>query len=159
MKSWSAFVLSALCASAALAEPPPSPALSAPGQKAASALIEKALVAPLKKAETRRSRFSREGPVAAERRIRVLDAEALTDARGKHFVRFAIDVRRPYDQDQAWEQDAVIGCAYPEDKRVFVRSGDEYLPASSLLGKDVEPEPSACRVSPVGAAVQAAAGA
>ena len=110
MKSWSVFVLSALCASAALAEPPPAPSVA--GQQATSALV---------------------------------------DVRGKRFVRFAIDVRRPYDEDQAWQQDAVLGCAYPEDRRVFVRSGDAYVPAASLLGKDVEPEPSACRAAVVGA--------
>ena len=148
MKSWFAFVLSALCASAALAEPPPA-------QQAASALVDKLLVAPLKKAESRRSKFSRERPVAIERRVRVLDSELLTDVHGKRFVRFAIDVRHPYDEDRAWEQDAVLGCAYPEDKRVFVRNGDEYHPAASLLGKDVEAEPSACRTATVVAVVGA----
>ena len=150
MKSWSAFVLSTLCASAVLAEPP-SPVPNAPAQQAASALVETMFVAPLKKAESRRSRFSREAPVAVQRRIRVLDATALTDARGKRFVRFAIDVRRPYDEARAWEQDAVLGCAYPEDKRVFVLNGEDYVPAASLLGKDVEPEPSACRAAAIGA--------
>jgi hypothetical protein len=140
MKSWLAVVLSVSCASVAFAEPP---------QQAASALIDKLLVAPLKKAESRRSKFSREAPVAVQRRIRMLDAELLTDVQGKRFVRFAIDVRRPHDEDEQWHPYVVLGCAYPEDKQVFVRSGEEFVPASSLLGKDVEPSQSACRAAQV----------
>ena len=142
MKAWLTLVLCASCVSPALAEPPAAPDRAA--QQAASKLVDEVLVTPLPRPERRRSRFSREGPVASQRRVCVLDAELLTDTRGKRFVRFAIDVRRP-DEDEKWRRDAILGCAYPDDDQVFVRQDEEYLPAASLLGKDTEPEPGACR--------------
>ena len=56
MKKSSLFLLSMLCASVALAEPPaPAPA----AKQDAAALVNQQLVQPLKQAEARRSRFSR----------------------------------------------------------------------------------------------------
>jgi hypothetical protein len=77
----------------ALAEPPAVPPTVA--QKAAAALVRRMLIEPLKKSESRRSRFSRAAPVAVERRVRVLDARAQTDAHGRSFVRCAVDARYP----------------------------------------------------------------
>jgi hypothetical protein len=138
-----------LCVSAAFAEP------GAPldTKRATSALVEEQLLLPLKKAEAKRSRFSRAAPVTLERRLRVLDAAALTDARGKAFVRFAIDERRFADQG-AWTKDSVLGCAYLNEQEVFVRRGRGYLPARSMLGKEAEERPGACQAVPAsGAAV------
>jgi hypothetical protein len=140
-----------LCASAALAEPPADDA-----QRAASELVNKQLLAPLQKAESRRSRFSRAAPVAVERRVRVLDRVALTDARGRQFVRFAIDERRLRGKQSPWAQASVVGCAYPGEREVFVRRGKGYLPARSLLGADEQERADVCRAAP-GAAGQLAA--
>jgi hypothetical protein len=129
-----------------LAEPPAPP--TGEGGRAAAALVEKELVRPLSKAEARRSRFSRAAPVALERRVRILDSVALLDVRGKSFVRFAIDVRRPWDEPDAWERDALLGCAYTAEAKVFVRRGEAYLPARSALGAQEKALPDVCRAAP-----------
>jgi hypothetical protein len=132
-----------LCASAALAEPPA--ATPTKTQDDASELVDNQLVAPLKKGERKRSRFSRAAPVAVQRRVRVLDRELLTDLRGKQFVRFAIDERRSRNDKGAWQGDSIVGCAYPGEAEVFVRDGDVYRDASSLLGKDKQEQAGVCR--------------
>jgi hypothetical protein len=149
MKSSLAFLISMLCINLALAEPPASP--STKTQTAASELVHKELLAPLKKVESKRSRFSRAAPVQVQRRVRVLDAEALTDVRGKQFVRFAIDERRPWS-GHSWQQDSVFGCAYLDEREVFVRRGQAYLPARSMLGDDEEERADVCRAAPESAA-------
>jgi hypothetical protein len=144
MKSWFASLALTLCASAALAEPPP-PASS---RERAAALIEKQLVAPMKKSESKRSRFSRAAPVTIQRRVRILDALAQLDARGDAFVRFAIDELNPGSVEGGWERDALLGCAYVEDAKVFVQRGSEYLPARAMLGADAVPQAGVCRPAP-----------
>lgn len=137
------FLISFLFTSAAFAEPP-----STQPQSAVSELVTKQLLAPLKKAESRRSRFSRAAPVAVERRVRVLDTVALTDRNGREFLRFAIDERRPWDAPGAWAMDSVVGCAYPSERAVFVRRGEAYRPARSMLGHEDTTQPDACRAAP-----------
>ena len=140
MKHSLTFLLWTLCASIALAEPIDS-------QEAASALVSRQLLEPLKKSESRRSRFSRTAPVAFERRVRVTDTQAQTDARGHSFVRFAVDARRA-NRETSWSKGVLTGCAYPADDKVFVLQGDGYLPASALLGDDAEPVKQVCRAAP-----------
>jgi hypothetical protein len=156
MKKWLLFLLSMLCADAALAEPPAPPPTGA--QEAASELVKQRLLQPLTKAESKRKRFSRAAPVAKQRRVRVLDLAAQTDVRGKQFVRFAVDQRYGWDEDEEWELDAFVGCAYPDQKQVFLRRGDDYVPARSALGGDDEAQPDVCRAaSPNGVRVASAA--
>ena len=152
IKHWSPFLLSMVCASVAFAEPPG--ASRADVQKTAAALVKKKLIEPIKKAESHRSRFSRGAPVAVERRVRVLDAQLLTDAHGRGFVRFAIDVRFPGE----WITDAAIGCAYLADGTVFVRlqGQNDYRPAAALLGDDVKAPPEVCRSASAAAQVASA---
>jgi hypothetical protein len=145
------FLASILCASLALAEPP------TPTQTAASALVEKKLLEPLQRAEGKRSRFSRSAPVPVARRVRVLDAVAQTDARGKAFVRFAIDVQRRGLDDVEWHEAAMLGCAYPNEQKVFIQRDDGYVPARGVLGEEVEPKPNVCRAAPADGATVAAA--
>jgi hypothetical protein len=128
-----------LCASAALAEPP------APSRGATAALVEQKILAPLRKIEAKRSRFSRAAPVPVERRVRMLDPVALTDARGRAFVRFAIDLRRSFDEAAPWQSDAVLGCAYPGEGEVFVQRDGAFFPASIVLGKEAGERPGVCR--------------
>ena len=137
--SWT-FLIWTLCVSGALAEPVDSP-------EAAAALVRRQLLEPLKKSEKRRSRFSRAAPVAFERRVRVIDAQAQTDARGHSFVRFAVDARRA-SRETSWSKAVLTGCAYPADDKVFVLEGDDYLPASAILGDDAEPVKEVCRAAP-----------
>jgi hypothetical protein len=146
MKSWLPLLSSMLCVSVALAEPPAPPATKS--QSAAAELVHAQLLTPLKKAEAKRSRFSRAAPVAVQRRVRVLDAVALTDTRGKAFVRFAIDERRSRNEQSPWRKDSVVGCAYLTERALFVRRGEAYVPAESLLGKDDEARPDVCRAAP-----------
>jgi len=129
----------------ALAEPPVP--TETDSQKAVAELVNKQIVAPLTKSERRRSRFSRAAPVAMQRRVRVLDTTALTDVQGKAFVRFAIDERRGRGEQAAWINDAHVGCAYPGERTLFVRDGDRYLSAASLLGAKAEEQPKVCRAA------------
>lgn len=150
MKNWLPFLALTLCAELAVAEPPAAAPAAAPTQtqSEASALVEKKLLEPLKKAEAKRSRFSRAAPVPVARRVRVLDAVARTDTRGKAFVRFAVDVRRRGTEEGDWVRDAMLGCAYPKEQKVFVQRNDVYVPARSVLGEDAEPKPNVCRAAP-----------
>jgi hypothetical protein len=140
----------------ALAEPPPAP--TNPAQDAAAALVDKQLVAPLKKAESRRSRFSRVTPAPVQRRVRVTDAAPMSDGRGKEFVRFAIDMRRSWHENAPWQNDSVVGCVYVNEREVFVRDADAYVPARSLLGKDAPARPGVCEAAPEAAVQMANAG-
>jgi hypothetical protein len=159
MKNWLLCLLSMLCASAALAEPPAPP--GAPSstvsktQEAASALVKKRLLQPLAKAQAKRSRFSRSAPVPAQRRVRVLDTTAQADVHGKHFVRFAVDER--WDEESAWEKDVFLGCAYLDQQEVFVKQSEDYVPASSALGKGGRARANVCRAAPQNAGELASA--
>ncbi|MDH5672774.1 MAG: hypothetical protein OEZ06_11530 [Myxococcales bacterium] len=140
MKYWLPFLLSMLCASVALAEPP----ADSRSHDAAEALVKKKLLEPLKRAESKRKMFSRAAPVPVERRVRVLDQALLTDARGKKFVRFSVDVRRAYPKDAEWKEGALLGCAYPKQAQVFVQRGEHYVPAKGALGKEAKPRANVC---------------
>jgi hypothetical protein len=146
MKKLLAFVCSTLCASVVLAEPP-APATKV--QQAASALVDKQLVQPLKKSEAKRKRFSRSSPPKA-RRVRVLDAVAMIDVRGKPFVRFAVDARYSWNDDETWEEH-YAGCVYIDQKQVFVeQGGDSHVTALSMLsGEQTEAPPDSCVAAPV----------
>jgi hypothetical protein len=147
MKSPLPFLALMLCASVALAEPPAAP--DDETGAAASELVNKQLLAPMKKSESRRKSFSRAMPVPVSRRVRVLDTEALTDARGKRFVRFAIDVRRAFDEQGAWQKDSMLGCAYPEEREVYVQDGSAYVSARNLLSAGAKARADVCRPAPV----------
>jgi hypothetical protein len=149
MKNPLPFLVLMLCTSVALAEPPAPPANET--QNAATELVNKQFLTPLKKAESKRKRFSRAAPAPVQRRVRVLDTEAQADVRGKKFVRFAIDLRRTWDEQGSWEEDSVVGCAYPDEREVFVQHGEAYLSARSTLGaEDKQGRADVCRVAPAG---------
>ncbi len=142
------FLASTLCVSLALAEPLEPPANEL--QQTASALVQKVLIEPLNNIGKKRHRFSRAAPVPVQRRVRVLDATAQTDARGQRFVRFAIDVRQAWDDDESdsWRKNAIVGCAYPADGTVFVQNKAAYFPAKSALGASAAPQPDVCQLAP-----------
>jgi hypothetical protein len=148
MKRSLPFVVSMLFASAALAEPSADP-------KAVGALVHAQLVTPLKGAEGKRKKFSRAMPAPTARRVRVLEGSA-TDPRGKEFVRFAVDVRRPWTEEGTWELDSLVGCAYADTREVYVRSGDAYVPAKHLLGQGGKAPRGVCSAAPAGETVAVA---
>lgn len=100
---------------------------------------------PLAASEGKARRFSRSRPPPRERRVRVTQASGTADKNGKSFVRFAIDVRFGSDE---WQKDDIVGCVYTGTGQIFVQSGEDYRPASFLLGEDVEPVPGVCRAGP-----------
>jgi len=116
----------------------------APGATTAEALVRSQLVEPLAVKERDQSRFSRARLPARERRVRILDDQARTDARGARFFSFAIDERHGFgpvtgDDAAQWRLATVTGCAYVERGEVFVKSGDQHRPAAFLLGKNLKP--------------------
>ena len=68
----------------------------------------------------------------------------LTDARGKAFVRFAVDVRHAFSEDNEWSEGHLVGCAYPGEGEVFVRNGHAYVPARNMLGKEAKRRTDVC---------------
>lgn len=136
MKKWSLVLLSMLCTNVALAEP------------SAAALVDKQLVQPLKKAEAKRSKFSRAAPPPKARRVRVLDTVALRDANGRPFVRFAIDIKHRFSEDGEWTEGAFLGCVYVDEKKVFVEQGADFIRASDVLSGDGEPQDGVCVAAP-----------
>lgn len=151
---WFLVLVWTLCASPALGEPPEEP--SNKPARAARALVHEKLLAPLAKSAKKRSKFSRAAPVPVAQRVRVLDSDGVADARGKRFVRFAVDSRLPWNDDAHWERDTMLGCAYPDDGRVFVQRGEAHVPAASVLGKEGRADDSACRAAPEAAGAELA---
>jgi hypothetical protein len=150
MKSWLSFLALMLCASVARAEPPlPVAPPQTESQKRASELVGQELVSPLRKSDKKRARFSRAMVPPAERRVRVLDQQAQTDARGKEFLRFAIDERAAWRGEREWLEDSVLGCVYLEEAQVYVQAGDSYVHARSKLGKRAKAEDGVCRSAQV----------
>lgn len=106
--------------------------------------VDEGLLQPLAKHEAGGSKFSRSRPVPRERRARVPQGETSTDARGRAFVSFAVDVRFGGGE---WQED-VVGCVYRQTGQLFVKVGDAYRPAAFLLGKNVDPVAGVCEVAP-----------
>lgn len=102
--------------------------------------VEDALLKPLVAKEKERSRFSRARLPPRERRVRVTQTTTTRDASDREYVAFAVDVRFG---DQ-WEDNDIVGCAYPQTGALFVKLGDEYRPADVLLGKSGDPAPGVC---------------
>ena len=128
MKRWLSLLLVTLCTSAAFAE--------APTSSLVEALVKEQYLTPLSAGEGKRKRFSRAAPPPLARRVRVLDAERVVlDSRGKQFVRFAVDVRHAWDEDGVWQEASLTGCAYLDERQVFLFDGEEYRAASAMVGK------------------------
>jgi zona occludens toxin (predicted ATPase) len=149
MKRLSLLVIAVLAfAHSAFAEPS-ADTPAAPDAKAAAAVVQKALVQPLAAKEREQSKFSRASLPAQERRVRVLDEQPKTDAKGGVFYSFAIDARHGIrTDDSGWRTAAISGCVYA-DGAVFVKMGDRVRPAAILLGKNVKPAAEhVCAVAP-----------
>jgi len=124
-------------------------------EKTVKVAVQKKLTAPLAAKEEERSRYSRARMPAQERRVRVLDAKAKTDADGKAFVAFAVDARHGYDlgelgekEHNPWRKDTITGCVYVDGGEVFVDMGKEIRPAAVMLGKKAKPaSPTTCKAA------------
>ena len=102
--------------------------------------VEKGLLEPLALKEKERSRFSRARVPPQERRVRVTQATATLDGKGRAYMAFAVDVRR----GTRWHENDVVGCGYTQTGALFVKRGDEYRPAEILLGQAVDIAPGVC---------------
>ncbi len=101
--------------------------------------VQEGILRPLSELEGHR--FSRARPAPRERRVRVLQTTATRDAAGRPFVPFAVDVRFGAD----WHEGDIVGCAYTGTGNVYVKRGDEYRPASFLVGKNDGPVSGVCQ--------------
>jgi hypothetical protein len=103
-----------------------------PGSEAeVSQLVEAAVLKPLAQREDARSRYSRVRMPPAARQVRVLDGRPEKDSQGRTFVRFAVDEKRFAE----WKRSAMVGCAYPDDRAVFIKRGERVESAATYLGK------------------------
>jgi hypothetical protein len=103
-----------------------------PGSDAeVSPLVEAELLKPLAQREDARSRYSRARMPPAARQVRVLDGRPEKDAQGRAFVRFAVDEKRFAE----WNRNAMVGCAYLDDRAVFIKRGERVESAAQYLGK------------------------
>ncbi len=103
--------------------------------------VKTGLLEPLVAQDAKQPRFSRMRPPPRERRVRVTQATATPDKSGQPFVPFAIDSRWGAD----WQENDIVGCAYPKTGALFVKIGDSYRSADFLLGKAAEPVPGVCQ--------------
>jgi hypothetical protein len=107
----------------------------------AAAVVTRTFLEPLAKRDAERPKFSRMPPPPDERKVRIT-AAAVTDATGAAFQAFAVDARR----GETWTKDVMAGCVYPSSGAVYVRSGEDLLPAAAYLGQKWEkPAASTCR--------------
>ena len=100
---------------------------------AAARLVSQQLLEPMREADSERSIFSRV-PLPSDRRARILEGEHV-DARGRTFVRFAIDLYFGRGDDHP-NTNVMSGCVYPGRGEVFVESragSGEFVPAWSYL--------------------------
>ncbi len=102
--------------------------------------VEEGLLKPLAEKEKDAGRFTRARMPPRERRVRVTQATTTADKHGGGYLPFAIDVR----WGDEWHQNDIVGCAYLKTGALFVKRGDEYRPASVLLGKSAEAVAGVC---------------
>lgn len=101
------------------------------------AIVNEQLLQPLRDKDSNRSKMSRAMPAPQERRVRVTDDAPRLDTDGKAFLAFAVDDRRGWglnDDDTRWQENAIVGCVYPDTSTIYVNRGEQYVPAAALLG-------------------------
>jgi hypothetical protein len=118
-----ALVLTLVPSFAKADEPPPAAKVQA--------RVEEGLLKPLAEQEKSRSRFSRARMPPRERRARVTQVTPTRDPSGRQFMAFALDVK--YGSE--WRENDVVGCAYLDNRDLFVKLGSEYRPSAVLLGQ------------------------
>ena len=106
--------------------------------------VREGLLAPLAEHEANRSKFSRARLPPRERRVRVTQVKPTTDAAGRSFMAFAVDIR----WGDEWHENDIVGCAYTKSGDLFVKRGDEFRSAAILLGKTADPVAGVCKATP-----------
>ena len=101
--------------------------------------VQHRLLSPLAKQESKRPAFSRAAPPPDERRVKVTATTFSTDAKGREFIPYVVDVR----YGDSWHSN-LQGCVYRGSGEVLVQLGDEFRPAAFLLGKEVAAVAGAC---------------
>ena len=107
--------------------------------------VREGLVAPLTAYEADRSKFSRARLPPQERRVRITQAAPSVDTSGRQFMTFAVDVRFGKDE---WRENDVVGCAYTKSGDLFVKRGEEFRPATILVGKPGDAVAGVCKAAP-----------
>ena len=102
-------------------------------------IVEAKLLAPLKKHEEERSRFSRARLPPSLRRVRILNKTPQSDAQGHRFLSFAVDQVHSFKggkqvNEASWIKNTIQGCLYPEAQKVLVYWGKNYYDPSVLWG-------------------------
>lgn len=110
--------------------------------------VQEDLVQPLQAKENNRSRFSRSRPPPSERRVRVTKDTVTSDAKGRNFLTYAVDIRYGFGSQGQWNENDVTGCVYRGTGEVYVKVGEAYRPVGFLLGKKVEPVAGVCTAAP-----------
>jgi len=110
-----------------------------------SQLVKKALLKPLAQHENQRSRFSRVAMPPAARQVRVLEGGPKKDPQGRTFIRFAVDEKR----FKGWSQNAIVGCAYPDEGAVFIQRGETVQSAAQYLGEEGPATTTECTAATV----------
>lgn len=144
-----AITLSLLFSLTSLANEPAAPSTSPPpttmttttaAEAEALAIVNKALLRPLRERDGRSTMMSRARVSPMERRARMTDTAPRLDDKGDAFFAFAFDERHGrFDDvdavDGRWQKDTIVGCVYPATEKLYIKRGDRYVPASTLLGK------------------------
>jgi hypothetical protein len=111
-------------------------------------LVQERFVRLLAAEYSARPRFTRARLPPQAMRVRMLDSAARSDAEGGAYIRFAIDechganaIGKGHGDECDWHRDRLTGCVYMKSGDVFVRRGDEMLPAALVLGVQVSAAP------------------
>ena len=106
-----------------------------------ASLVTAKLIQPLAAKETEHSKFSRARLPPSERRVRVLDEKPQQDTGGDAFYTFAVDEKRGWSDDSAWNKAKITGCVYPDRGEVFIKRGNAFHPAVAATGKKTKAAP------------------
>jgi len=106
--------------------------------------VESGVVKELAKRDEKRSKFSRSRPPPEERRVRLLTSAASRDRGGLAFASYAIDAR----WGETWHEGDVVGCAYKDSGKLYVKLGEDFYPVGVLLGEGGEKVSGVCEAAP-----------
>ena len=113
-----------------------------------ASLVKRAFVAPLRRQESDRSRFSRASTPPEKRRVRVTQT-GVTGIDGRTFARFAVDAEYPvvFENEAKW-QEQFVGCAYLDAGRVYLDIAGRMRSAERIVGQKGHKVPSgACKAA------------
>lgn len=105
-------------------------------EASALAIVNTALLKPLRERDGKQERMSRAAPRPRQRRARMTSSAPVLDSKGLAFLTFALDQQHGFaSADDAWQRDVDVGCIYVDSGAVYVQRGEHFAEASTLLGK------------------------